>query len=342
MTDELTTSLHAIGELANLHAARSAFRDYQEKCAATTRTRQHGDLALFCLYLSEVSIENTPERLLNDPESWRGMTHGLVAGFVRWQLLEGYAIGSINVRLSTVKRYCALATSAGVLTAESLGLIQLIKAFRHKDGRNVDQGRAVTRIGDKKAAPVALTTQQVERLKYGQPETPQGARDAFLLCLIFDHALRRGEVAQLTLESLNLEAGLLRIYREKTDLVQLHQLTPDSWRAARRYFELCRPGDAAINPERCLIMGGNNKGQIAGSMSDRAITKRVNALCRRIGVQGASAHDGRHYCATALAVGGTDVRSLQDIGGWKSATTALRYINATAIANKGARYGEVK
>jgi hypothetical protein len=69
MMDELMISLHTIGELANLHAARSAFTDYQEKCAANTRARQHGDLALFCLYLSEVSIQNTPERLLSDPES---------------------------------------------------------------------------------------------------------------------------------------------------------------------------------------------------------------------------------------------------------------------------------
>jgi integrase len=215
-----------------------------------------------------------------------------------------------------VKRYCELATTAGVLSSETLGLIKLVKTFRHKDGRNIDQKRPITRVGHKKALPVALTTEQVHLLKC-QPETPQGARDAFLLCLIFDHALRRHEITLLTLQSINLEAGTLKMYREKTDLEQLHELTPDTHRAALRYFRLCSPQDPEINPGQQLVMGGNNKGQIFGPMSDRAITKRVHALCKRIGIEGASAHDGRHYCATALAVGGTDVKTLQNVGAGK-------------------------
>jgi hypothetical protein len=51
------------------------------------------------------------------------------------------------------------------------------------------------------------TGQQVDRLKHDQPDTPQGACDAFRLCLIFDHALRRHEITLLTLENPNLEAG---------------------------------------------------------------------------------------------------------------------------------------
>jgi hypothetical protein len=64
MGNDLTPSLQAIAELANGYAARSAFADYQQKCSANTRTRQHADLSLFCLYLSEVHIAKLPEHLL--------------------------------------------------------------------------------------------------------------------------------------------------------------------------------------------------------------------------------------------------------------------------------------
>lgn len=341
-TYDESMSLEAIGGLANKHAEQHVFSDYQDKSSTNTQARQKADMKLFCLYLSEVHIQKDPIRLLSDPLEWLGITHGLVTGFVRWQLLRGYAIGSINVRLSTVKRYCELATAAGAFPAASLGMIKLIKAFKHKDGRNIDQGRQIKRIGHKKASPVALTSEQVTQLKHDRPDTPQGARDAFLLCLLFDHALRRNEVALLTLDHLNLETKKLIIYREKTDETQIHLLTPDTYQAARRYYELCLPGNAEINPDRHMVMGGNNKGQIFGAMSDRAITKRVNALCKRIGVSGASAHDGRHYCATALAAGGTDVKTMMEMCNWKSPSVAIGYINAQKIANENAKYGEVK
>lgn len=332
----------AIGEMANRHAEQSAFTEYQKKSASNTRSRQLADIKLFCLYLSEVSLTTDPESLLNDPQAWRSITWGLIGGFQGWQLLRGYAIGSINVRLSTIKKYCELATAAGVLTTDDLLKIKLVKSFRYKEGRNIDKDRTVKRIGHKKAMPVTLTTEQVNRLKQEQPYTPQGTRDAFLLCLLFDHALRRNEVALLTLESLNLETSRLLIYREKTQEMQIHELSPDTYKAARRYFDLCNPGERSINPERHLVMGGNNKGEIHGAMSDRAIAKQFNVLCRRIGITGASPHDGRHYCATALAAGGTDTKSMMEMCNWKTPTVALGYINAQSVSNKGAKFGEVK
>jgi hypothetical protein len=47
--------------------------------------------------------------LYHDPAAWSGMSNGLVEGFVQWQLKQGYAIGSINMRLSTMWLYCKLA-----------------------------------------------------------------------------------------------------------------------------------------------------------------------------------------------------------------------------------------
>jgi len=54
-----------------------------------------------------------PARLAEDIDAWRGVSVGLVAGFVEWLLGEGYALASINRRLATVRAYLTQAAAAG-------------------------------------------------------------------------------------------------------------------------------------------------------------------------------------------------------------------------------------
>ncbi len=72
-------------------------------------------------------------------------------------------------------------------------------------------------------------------------------------------------------------------------------------------------------------------------MSERAITARVNVLGERLGIHGLSAHDGRHAWATFAIKAGTDVKALQDAGGWKSPYMPLRYAASGKIANAGVK-----
>jgi hypothetical protein len=101
---------------------------------------------------------------MDDIDCWQCMTHGLIAGFIRYQEQEGYAIGSINVRLATVKRYCSLAAESHVLDVSAAALIAKVKGYRHKDGRNIDKEREVTRKGAKKAEPVVISKEQATLL----------------------------------------------------------------------------------------------------------------------------------------------------------------------------------
>jgi hypothetical protein len=41
--------------------------------------------------------------LYDNPQAWRGVTWRIVEAFKAWQLQQGYAIGSIDGRLSTVR-----------------------------------------------------------------------------------------------------------------------------------------------------------------------------------------------------------------------------------------------
>ena len=332
MTTEMTNvSTLSIGEIANTYAANSAFSSYQETKSENTLRRQHADLALFSEYLSQAGMNVSEDELLSTPTAWSGITHGLVEGFIRWQVQAGYAIGSINVHLSTVKKYCALATKAGALSAETYGLITLVEGYSHKEGIHIDEKRETARIGSKKAEAITITSKQAKQLK-NHPATAQGARDAFLLCLLLDHGLRCSEVAGLTVNDLDLNTGVLTFYRKKVSKVQKHELTRDTLLAAVRYFEVA-------SPDTYLLMGSRKGGALQGRMSERAITARVETLCKAIGVDGASAHDGRHCWATLAVAGGTDIKALQDAGGWSSPAMPLRYAASASIANKGVKLG---
>jgi integrase len=327
-----------LGELANRAAVGSVFIDYRVRRAANTLRRQDADLALFAEYLHLIGLPVEALKLATHGESWQGITFGLVEGFQRWQLQQGYAIGSVNVRLSTIKVYAALAFKAGVVSAAEHALIRMVKNYTHKEGKRVDEKRAEaevsTRHGAKKAIAVSLTRAQAQRLKE-QPDTPQGRRDALLMCLLLDHGLRCGEVAVLKIGNVNLKTGELAFYRPKVDKQQTHRLTADTLKAARAYF---KAGDASMLADVPLLRASRKGGQLTtDGMSERAITKRVYELGKAQGIEGLSAHDCRHFWATAAARAGTPIDRLQDAGGWNSPAMPLRYIEAAKIANEGVK-----
>jgi integrase len=334
--DKVPNALALAGRVADRIAADRVFDNYRERKAPNTLRRQDAGLELFKAYLADAGV--TAGDLARDPEAWRGVTWGLVAGFVRWQVLAGYAVSSVNVRLSTVKVYARLALLAGGLSADAYAAIRAVQGYSRKEGKRVDDDRKEnglpTRAGHKKAEPVGLTKEQARALKAQPTDTPQGRRDGLLMCLLLDHGLRVGEVAGLTVTDLDLKAGELRFYRPKVDKVQVHRLTADALRAATIYLANDAP---AIGP---LLRAGRKDGRLHDAgMSARAITARVRELGEAVGVKGLSAHDCRHYWATRAAREGTPIDRLQDAGGWASPAMPLRYVEAAKIANEGVKLG---
>jgi integrase len=321
-------ALAIAGQAANHAAAANVFEDYQQRIARNTARRQDADLRLFETFLAVAGLYVCG--LATDAECWRGMTWGIVAAFVQWQLQQGYAVGSVNVRLATVKRYCELAHQAGSVSAEAYTAIKTVKGYGRNQGKKVDEKRTATRLGDKKAAATGLTKEQADRLKQ-QPDTPQGRRDALLMCLLLDHGLRCGEVALLEVVNFDLKAKVFRFHRPKVDKVQTHKLTADTLAAAAAYLKYDAPAAGK------LLLGSRKGGKLQGGMSERAINDRVGALGVAIGVQGLSPHDCRHYWATRAARQGTDPFALQDAGGWNSLAMPRRYVESAKIANEGVR-----
>jgi integrase len=256
----------------------------------------------------------------------------MVEAFKGWQVAGGYAVGSVNVRLSTVKTYARLATKAGILSTTDLALIRAVEGYSRKEARRVDERREVTRKGDKKAESVSLTKAQADALKE-QPDTPQGRRDAVIMALLLDHGLRVGELAGLQVSAFNLKEKTFTFYRQKVNKTQTHKLTADSFAAVRAWL-------ASDAPALGALLRGSRKGgalSIESGMTERSLTERVRVLGEAVGVTGLSAHDCRHYWATRAARQGTDPFALQEAGGWSSLAMPRRYVESAKIANEGVK-----
>jgi integrase len=300
----------------------------------------------------------------HDPATWHGVTWGLVEGFIHWLLNEGYAITSVNARLSTVKVYSQMAVKAGMIDRPEGMLIQTVKGFSRQGGLNVDAKRlqkrkervsydykpagekrrvVVNRRSTKKGRPVLLSEVEAIRLKQPQNHSPQAWRDALLLCLLLDHGLRASEAALLRISDFDLESGRLRFYRPKVKGTAhewtTHQMTTATHEVASYYIERLYP--AALQPDGLLLLttsrllkDGRGGQLLTQSLSRIRISERVASLGKQLGIGKLSAHDCRHTCATGMARLGYGVDELMAWFGWSSAQTAMRYVAAAEVKER--------
>jgi len=322
------TRTDAIGQLANVHAAKVSFADYTSRKAANTLRAQLSDLVTFSEFLSVVEIDVTADSLQNDSKAWAGMTWGLVSGFVQWMLSQGFATGTINRKLSTVRMYAKLAVKAGTLSQPEYAQMKLVSGYSNKEAKRIDEKRDTKRMSTKKADHVSLSSLQVEQLKAQPLDTEQGARDALLICLLLDHGLRCGELTELTVDGVDVDSGSITFYRPKVDKTDTQRLTADTMAALAAYLPYMPTNGGLLRASR---KGGK---LTDNAMSDRAITKRVKALGADHGIDSLSAHDLRHSWATRAAKGGTDAFALRDAGGWSSLVMPSKYVESNAISNE--------
>lgn len=311
-------------QIADQFAQAEVLSDYRRGKAPRTLSGQREAIAVFETFLTEAGVPI--QGMADNLALWTAISQGLVKAFVRWQLTRGYRIGSLNHCLSTIRTYARLAAEAGFLSQDRYQAITLVHTISKKEGRNIDAEREVTSLGAKKREPtrigpshVALIKQQLRALAR-QGDT-LASRDFLLFCLLADHGLRCSEAANLSRTSLDLSAGILHIYRHKTDRRQLHRLTPDALEAAQIYVRTC-----AIEAQ---LFAGEKPGT---GLATRSINARLGVLGRLADLSGLSPHDLRHYYATYSK---GDVGALQQAGGWSSPVMPLLYRVESEIANAG-------
>lgn len=325
VVDQRPDRMIEAGRVADEFARRAAFSDYQATIAAHTIARQKCELARYSAYLAAMKIDRSPEALFNEAEAWRGVTQGLVKGFVAWQRDQGIAIGTINVSVATIRRYCSLAFEAGVISESDHLRIKLVKQIPKKSRRNYDAGREITRVGNKKAEPVKLTQMQVDMLKNAPERSTRAGRKAYaVICLLANNGLRVGELVAIERAKVNQTDGLITFDREKVQITQNHRLHQQTALALSYYLEDVKPGSRFLFP-----------GRPGAPMLTRSIQKMIQKYGEMIGIMNLSPHDLRHYWVDDLVKNGNDIGLIQKAGGWNSPAMPLQYLTEREVANEG-------
>jgi len=336
--------LHAAGQAANAAASRHVFDDYRRDLTPNTTRAHDNDLNVFVVFLQEaIGLEQiTGQNFATTPAVWEHITYGIVKAFVQWNLNQGYAIHTVNRRLTTVRKYAGLTHEAGVLNEGTIALINTVKAFGGKKARNRDANRQAegipTRRTDeqgkpaKKADNVRIPESVVKLLKTDHEDTPQGCRDRLLLCLLLDHALRASEAAAVTVGNVDMVNGTIRFYRIKTDTWQTDTLTPDTYKALQAYLPF-------LPETHEKLLSQSLKGGKLGTagISARTVSRIVTAHGARHGLKGLSAHDCRHSWATRARDAETPLMDIMSGGGWKTPTMVKRYTDEHEIANEAVK-----
>jgi integrase len=333
-------ALHAAAQAADEAARHATFESYREELSYHTCRRQRADLACFMRYLDEAGVPTSATctrletHLADDPRLWRHITFALVLGFRKWQLWEkGYAIESVNARLSTVKRYASLACQARSLDADELTRILQVKRMRPSGGARIDEKRRQadkpTRVGRKKAGPTFLAVEHLRRLFAERPQSAQGWRDLVLLRLLFDMSLRPNEAVALCVGDIDLAAGTLRVIRRKTTTEpQWLPLTAGTWRALGGYIPQLHDRSAAAPLLVRTRKDGDFEEEVQAApdgpgWTTTSLYRRVRMLGERIGIADLCPYDARHSWARGVVKAGTDIVTATKFGGWKSHSKML-------------------
>jgi integrase len=188
--------------------------------------------------------------------------------------------------------------------------------------------------------PTQLSTVQAVTLKKDttHPERPaarahdhlHASRDALLIGLQVEQDLLSSEVALLSIDSIDLRRGTIRIYRPKTDRTDIQKLHKHTKLAAQAYL-------SQLGRERGPLFTGYDSEK---PLSTRAINKRVAVLGGEIGIDHLSPHDLRHHWAFDALLNHTPLNVVQADGGWETEYMPLRYAHQVGETGGGATITE--
>ena len=174
-----------------------------------------------------------------------------------------------------------------------------------------------------KPLPRCLKEEEVATL-FGAIRRP---RDQALFLLMLRSGLRVEEVANLTLEALDLTRGRVHVHHGKGGKDRVVYVSLDTHRALMEYLQL-RP---RVKAKQVFLV---EKGPYTGKpLSVRGIQKRLEYYARKTRVT-ASCHHLRHTMATQLLNADADLATIQDLLGHTWITTTQRYCKVSNLKVK--------
>ncbi|MQC48360.1 MAG: site-specific tyrosine recombinase XerD [Chloroflexi bacterium] len=215
-----------------------------------------------------------------------------------------YARATVARKVAAVKSFCAFLLDHGDLTSNP--------------ATQVDSPRAP------KPVPKPMTTVEVDLLLQ-EPrmyDSPEAARDAAMLELMYATGMRVTELVSLNLDSVHLEPApawvrcLGKGSKERT--IPVHEQAID---ALNQYLDDARPQLLKTRPHQALFV--NRRGE---RLTRQGFWLILKGYAKSAGIEShVTPHTLRHSFATHLLRGGASVRDVQELLGHANVSTTQVY-----------------
>ncbi len=207
-------------------------------------------------------------------------------------------------------------------TARLLSTLHRYYRYRIRDGHRTDDPTRdidAPRIG--RPLPVSLSEEQVMELLHApDTKTARGLRDRTMLELLYSTGLRVSELVGLSMQQINLQAGVLRVMGKgsKERVLPIGEIAVD-W--LDQYLTESRPTLISSNSSDAVFSGRAGK-----PLTRQAFWHAIKKYALAAGIHThLSPHTLRHAFATHLLNHGADLRVVQMLLGHSDLSTTQIY-----------------
>jgi integrase/recombinase XerD len=175
---------------------------------------------------------------------------------------------------------------------------------------------------EKRLPKAILTIEEVEKV-LAEPDLndPIGVRDRAIMETLYSTGIRRKEVVELTIFSLDRDRGTLLIRKGKGKKDRIIPIGERAMAWVEKYLTEVRPQLSMEPDDGFLFLTGEGEPVTPGHLTDQ-VSAYIDAA--GIGKKG-SCHLFRHTCATLMLEGGADIRFIQQLLGHESLTSTQLY-----------------
>jgi integrase len=223
---------------------------------------------------------------------------------------RGLAGATINIRLSALRKLASEATDNALLSPELAAGISRVKGVKRL---GVRAGNWLSR----EAAQTLLDSPDSSTLK--------GRRDRAILAVLLGCALRRSELAGLTLEHIQQRDSRWVIVDLKGKGGRVRTVPMPTWVKSA----IDAWASAAGIAEGILFRPINRGGRMWGSQfSEKVVWQALQKYAAACGLRGLAPHDCRRTCAKLCRDAGGELEQIQMLLGHASIQTTERYLGS--------------
>jgi len=240
----------------------------------------------------------------------------------------------VGADLASLRRFLAHQTTLGYARASIARRAGSVRTFyRWAAGRGIVDANPAVTLGRPKVAsrlPGVLRPAEASALVEAPDEADdrpvhRRLRDRAILEVMYGSGLRVGEVASLSLASVDLERGRVLVMgkgsKEREVPMSEHAVV-----AVARYLQAGRPflATSGVASDALFL---NLRGRPIGPRDVRAMVEQYGA--RILAGRRVTPHTLRHSFATHLLEGGADIRAVQELLGHATVATTQRYTHVS-------------